>query len=257
MVISNNVRHSTQTALLKPVVPQTTTANSSHRISLKEAVDGAINAVGLANYDPENVQARTERLTADILPFLGDQLHGKETWVLDFTNLILPVRSGGSNKFIRSLKVILAPDSIRPLTIVSEWPQHVAPMAPIPPTKEIARQFSLERHTYTGLPDNTPTHSLLEVLNGPRTMGWNKDTKQMVVYFVTADVSKYKNRPMWIVQLRGFGEFSPYGASESEVPASFRDHLTNAFDAETGQWYSATTTPQPILEHLHAPPGLE
>lgn len=212
------------------------------------AVTEAIKSIGLRNYDATNVHARAVVLGPQAMPFLGGELAGKRTWALDFKNVRWPTNDG-VNANIKSLVVTLAPDSAIPLTVVSDWPEGVPPMAPVPPAEEVAHQLKLVAHKYTGLPQTEPQRTLVEVLNQRETMGWGKDTRQVVAYYVMEETPAIKARPVWAVQVRGTG---PFG--REEVPIASRDHLMNVIDAVTGKWVWAATVPQPLAEDSRALP---
>jgi hypothetical protein len=247
-ILARYAHHAARIPLPKPV-PQPVDQPSHPESRLQnEAITKVVRALGISGDHSGSVHVREEILSSEAMPFLGDQLNGKKTLVVDMVNISLPAPAG-PNKYIRSLKVTLAPNSTTPMAVQSGWPQEIPPMEPVPSAKEVARQITAEGEAYIGLPADEPKHGLVELLN-TKAMGWGPETKQIVAYYVMANGVQYKNRPMWFVQLRGNGPWLP----RPGIPMAYSDHLTNIYDAETGKWFRATTTPQPTLEGVL--PGL-
>ena len=98
---------------------------------------------------------------------------------------------------------------------------------------------------YTGLPMQAPKCTLFDAIAKSRP--WSQDVKQIHACYVLHSNVTYKDKPVWVVQLRGFAPipFSLPGGVEGEIPEDARNHLRNIVDAETGEWLGADTIPQP------------
>ncbi len=230
-----------------PASPNRDATDLAIAMSKEEAAKAVADAIGLVQYDPADVYVEVAPLSHESLPFLAKPLSGQETLRIVFSNLPLHKASGRAelvNPHIRTLVVFLAPASGHVMKVTSVWPQGVPRIAEFPSCVEEERQMGdLDR--YTGLPMRAPKCTLFDAIAKSRP--WSNDVKQIHACYVLHSNATYKDRPVWVVQLRGFGPmpFSLPGGVEGEIPEDGRNHLRNIVDAETGEWLGADTIPQP------------
>jgi len=227
----------------------TTSDQTNHAIvmSREQAAKAVADAIGLVKYDLADVHVEVAPLSHESLPCLAKPLRGQDTLRIVFKNLSLPKASGRAgliNPHIRNLVVFLAPASGHVMKVTSVWPQGVPRIAEFPSCVEEERQMG-DFDRYTGLPMGAPKCTLFDAIAKSRP--WSNNVKQIHACYVLHSNAFYKDRPVWVVQLRGFGPmpFSLPGGVEGEIPEDGRNHLRNIVDAETGEWLGADTIPQP------------
>lgn len=225
---------------------------ASFQVDEQEAISIAIEQLGLKRFDRTRASAERVVLTEECLPFLGEQLAGRETWKVDLHGVDL-ARDAESktaeNPHIRHLIVVLAPGKAQVLKATSEWPEGVTPIAPYPSVEEQERQFRATDVTYLRLPERAPSITLLSALTSPDVMTWSPDVKQIYAIYVTASSIKYQEKDIWAIEIRGFPPMRPSlppGADGTDIPVDALNHLREVVDAHTGEWLGAGTVPQPV-----------
>ena len=99
-----------------------------------------------------------------------------------------------------------------------------------------------------GFPTRAPKVTLAKALN--TALGNAANAKELTAYYVLHTwAGAYKDRPVWIIQLRGIPVIPPlgipFGAPEDAVPRKFLDHTRTIVDAMTGELIIADHIPQP------------
>lgn len=233
--------------LAAPVYTEAGVISLPKNLAIRRALDG----IGARDYNPEQVRASVIRLRDQCLPFLSKQLNGRATWRVEFTDVDLEKLSGDPklrNSYIRSLIVILCPDSGQILRVVSRWPEGVPAMAAYPSCLEEERQYASISTRFTGLPGEAPSTTLFRALGA--SLLWSPAVKQISASYVMESSRRHQDRPVWVIQLRGFPAAVPFSTfarnAGIQIPDDARNHLRNVIDAKTGNWLYADTIPQPI-----------
>lgn len=219
-------------------------------IGKHEAIKAAIGQLGLIHYDAARAEAARVQLSSECLPFLGDELAKHETWKVELRDVDLAKDAGRpelANPHIQHLVVIMAPGKAQTLKVTSVWPEAIPLIAPYPSVGEEERQLRAIDTSYPDLPDQPPGTSMLKALASDDTMFWSKDVKQIYAVYVKASTIKYMDKPVWVIELRGFPPFVPPvppGADPAAIPENARNHIRNVIDAQNGEWLGAGTAPQ-------------
>ncbi len=99
----------------------------------------------------------------------------------------------------------------------------------------------------SGFPAKAPKVTLAQALN--KAFGNAANAKELTVYYVLHTwAGAYKDRPVWIIQLRGIPGIPPslpFGVPADAVPRKFWDHTRTIVDAMTGEFIIADHIPQP------------
>jgi hypothetical protein len=226
----------------------------SIKLSRKEAIAAAIPGVGMVGFDPNNASAEEVILTGKSVPFVRDELAGRRTWRVSFSDLNLAQVGGLSeleNPNISSLIVTLAPDTGHVLTVTSVWPKGEPRIAEYPTIESEEKQMLATATRYEAIPSVPPRVPLLKALVSEDVMHWSTDVKQIHACYITETCMSHENRPVWAIQLRGFTPFVPPvppGADSEKIPVDSRNHIRNVVDAATGEWLGAGTVPQPVRD---------
>jgi hypothetical protein len=180
------------------------------------------------------------RLDAATLPFLAAQLQGRSAWRVDIAQPRWPSLDLPS---VRALSVLLAPGDAAVVRVSSAWPDHEPPIAPYPPISVEERQLAAQGERFIRAPSRPARVSLARALAVIAANGGDlAHTRQILAYHVIHQTLLYRDREVWIVQLRGI---SPFAAAGLGVPEDARNHLRHIVDAQTGEWLGADTLPQP------------
>lgn len=228
-----------------------TSAMNASELSSDKTIEVARTLLGLAHVDASNATARRVQLSDQSVPFLRENLRGKSTWRIEFSNLDLAKATGHAslgNQHIKRIVVVLAPDTGHVLWVTSVWPEGVKPIPPYPSAQEEERQLRAKESRYTGLPVEAPKVALFDALLSKDIVFWSKDVKQIHACYVKESSIKYADRPVWVIQFWGFTPFEPPvppGVDPASIPENARNHIRNVVDAQTGEWLGAGTTPQP------------
>lgn len=218
--------------------------------SRDEAVRNSIQALGIENVDPKKIVSRDITLTEECAPFVGGKLKGTKTMLLEFKSIQLTKQNkdrSPRNAFLNDISVVIDPQSGNPLKFATRWPSTVATIAPYPTVDEVERQMLQSEIRYTGIPTTPPKVPLADILND--AIPWSRDVKQVLGYYVLESTPSYKDKAVWVVELRGFAPLNvpvPPGASADDIPKDARNHMRSVFDAQTGKRIYSETSPQPI-----------
>ena len=202
------------------------------------AVERARHGLGLSG-NGQATAARV-RLGAATLPFLATEIAGREAWRVEISD---PHWSSIELPYLQALTVLLAPDGLAVLRVDSAWPDREPAMAPYPATAVEERQLAAHDERFSGVPPDSADVTLARALAVIAVNGGDlAHTRQIIAYRVARQTLQYRERPVWIVQLRGI---PPIAAAGPGVPVDARNHLRHVVDARTGEWLGADTIPQP------------
>jgi hypothetical protein len=146
------------------------------------------------------------------------------------------------------VSITLAPDTGHVLSAISPWPEGIPQIAPFPLASEEERQLVNRGERFTGLPAFAPSISLLKALQiiEAETPGGANQARQIIAYYIMQKTVRYRERAVWIVQTRGIPPFPTGFDAPVDIPEDARNHLRHTVDAQTGEWLSSDTTPQPV-----------
>ena len=218
-------------------------------LSEEEAVKRAVAQIGLSEDAAAKGAGSKVTLTRECLPFLGKVLTGHKAWRVEFKDLNLAEVTGDpdlANPHITALVVILSPDTGNVLKVTSVWPKGVPRIATHPACAQEERQLTACATVYSGIPKEEPSASLADALKV--SMLWSDEVKQIRASYVLESCPEYKDRAVWIVELRGFPPSLPVSLWDDmpnfKMPEDTRSHLRNVIDAKTGTSLCADTIPQ-------------
>jgi len=220
-------------------------------LSEEEAVKRAVAQIGLSDQATAKAAGSKVTLTSECVPFIGKALTERKAWRVEFKDLNLAEVTGDpdlANPHITGLVVILSPDTGNVLKVTSVWPKGVPRFATHPACAQQERQLTACATVYSGIPKEEPSVSLADALKV--SMRWSDEVKQICASYVLESCPGYKDRAVWIVELRSFPLSLPVSVPPHmpnlKIPDDSRNHLRNVVDAKTGTWLSADTIPQPM-----------
>jgi len=215
-----------------------------------EAVKRAAAQIGLSDDAAAKGAGGKVTLTGECVPFLGRVLAQRKAWRVEFKDLNFAEVTGDprlANPHITQLVVILSPDTGNVLKVTSVWPKEVPRIASYPTCAQEEQQLTACGTVYSGIPKEVPSASLAHALKV--SMRWSDEVKQICATYVLESCPEYKDRPVWIVTLRGITPSLPVSVPVEipnlKIPEDSRNHLRNVIDAKTGTWLCADTIPQP------------
>lgn len=144
-----------------------------------------------------------------------------------------------TNPHIRSFTVFLNPDSGQVMKVVSNRAEQCQ-ARPFPSVESEERQMRQIEQTFTGVPAARPGVPLMQAIQNAQ--GWGTAT-QIIAYYVLEEWSTPKRaaRPVWVVHARGIPPFR----RKPNIPVDAVNHMRTILNAETGEFISADTVPQP------------
>ena len=183
------------------------------------------------------------------VPCLSAALKGKTTWQVQAHDVTIEA-NGGVNPYITSMTILLSPETGQVMKIKTAWPKELAPITPAPPVEIHATQMmAAGGQRFSGLPKDPPAVSFASALE--LAYGGATNAKEIIAYYVlySSRTGQITDRPVWVVQLRGLPPFMPRvprGADPASIPEDARNHLPTIIDAQTGEFITANTVPQPV-----------
>jgi hypothetical protein len=212
------------------------------------AVAEARRILGVADKTPPHLSAALVKPSEDNTPFLSAKVVGRPIWqvVVADWRLELPSASRGPQDGRRlTFDMFIDPETGGLLKLVSRWPEGVPAIAPEPTARvaeEQMRRAGLEE--YTGFPQSKPPVDFLRALDVVYKEGVGDPlvAEQIVARCVVRSFMGREPRTVWAITLRGI---PPIPAAYPGIPVDARNHIRNIVDAETGEWISAGTCPQP------------
>ena len=123
--------------------PLEETVDQPHAMSKAQAIAQAGSQIGFPHYDDTKVEAAMVQLRDQSLPFLTEELAGRRTWRIEFSDSPLHEHAKKrlpKNGYVKDLVVFLSPDTHQVMKVVSRWPEGVPRIAPYPPCAEEERQ---------------------------------------------------------------------------------------------------------------------
>ena len=223
----------------------------------QQAIEVALNLAGLRLTPEVQAVVTQPKVTDHNTPFLSDKTNQTEAWSVELSGSkpILQLEdSRVKNTYIKKLTLLIDSASGDLLSVVSEWPADIPPIAPEPTAESAERQIRAIGQRYEGFPDQPPRATLLDALEAAASRGYPvQDAKQIIARYVLYTRPNYKRRPVWVIQLRGISPVPeikppPSGeelAPERPIPIDCLNHMTVRVDALTGKCLGATNTPQP------------
>jgi len=221
----------------------------------QQAVGRTREIVGLPDRSPARLSAELVTLAEDNTPFLHDQIVGRPIWRVVIADWKLELKSAPpdeQDQYSRLFDVFIDPKNAHLLKVISRWPEGVPVIAPEPSPGSAEDQMSRsDSERYVGFPDAPPRVDLLRALDILRKDGVAEPllAKQIVAHYVLRSTMGRKARAVWAITLRGIPPIKP---PPPAVSIDALNHIRAIFDAETGEWLCATTTPQP---ETGAPPA--
>jgi hypothetical protein len=202
---------------------------------------------------PESVSQITAKqvtLTNDKTPFLHHEVEGRPLWKVEIRRWRLHLPSAPprtKDQFSRTFDVLLDPITGNVLSITSQWPRHVPPIAPRP--SAASAQDKMRRsgdEVYHAFAPAAPAISFTQALDAILRQGYGDVlvARQFVAHNVIQSRLGATPRPVWAITLRGI---PPIRAAFPGVHVDARNHLRHIVDSETGEWICAGTSPQPDL----------
>jgi len=176
-----------------------------------------------------------------LVPFIGPEVE-QTVWRVRIDNVKIQGRDHDrilTNPHIRTLTVFLDPQTGQVMKVVSNRAKQCQ-AKPFPSVRSEERQMGQISQTFSGVPAAGPGVALMQAL--PNARGWGNAT-QIIAYYVIEkwSVPQTAARPVWIVHERRIPPFRQKpGLSVDAV-----NHLRTILDAETGEFISADTVPQP------------
>ena len=213
----------------------------------EQAVAAAAADIGLKMYDARSVVVSKAAFGDESVPFLRESLKGKSVYRVVFKNIELAEASGNDeafNSFIQTLVAFVSIETGRVVKVSSAWPVKCDRIADVPTCAEEERQLG-DSERYVKLAEKPPRTTLVKAITESRP--WSQNVMQIHAYHVLHTCNGHKNRPVWIVQIRGV-EAIPTRARidpNREMPDDAFNHLRNVIDSDTGEWLWADTIPQP------------
>lgn len=214
------------------------------------AIERARKALGLDLEQSKTVTAELVVGKDDQTPYLWRNIDRRKVWCVTFEDLDLvstPASqraTDGQRACLRVVDVYLSPVGGVILKVVSRWPDGEPPMAPEPSADSATKQIANDaRETWYGFVTTLPKIDLVEALRAVQANGGDvSGAKQIVAHCVRWSIMGRPPKPAWSINLRGI---RPFPASHDGVPEDARNHLRHIVDAETGEWHTSTTSPQP------------
>ncbi len=161
------------------------------------------------------------------VPGLSEELQGQETWqiVLDGVTIREP-SAGRINPHIRTITVLLSPDTGHVMKTTTKWPEELPPIMPAPSVQSEAEQMrgAAGQHI-SGLPPEPPRLTFSEAL--ALAHGDPASAKEIVATYVlfSSELVGIVDRRVWIVLLRGLPPVHlprPQGPPEGEPGRGFQ-----------------------------------
>jgi hypothetical protein len=211
-----------------------------------EAVQRVAAEIGAAVVAAES--DATEIILGDeTVPFLSAELSGKRTWQVRCDGVTI-ADDDRVNPDLRSFDVLLSPDVGHVMKMRTRWPRGTAPMTPPPSVGDEATQWIATGERFVGLPAAAPKVALSEAVRSAR--GGASNAKEIIAYYVlyTCEYAGIRDRPVWVVQLRGLPPFPLSHRRSRTLPEDWRNHLTSIIDARTGKFIVGGTIPQPEFD---------
>lgn len=217
----------------------------------RAAIACALSWLGIAESDTQEVCVQLIVAQDDSTPHLGGSIDGRKLWRVTLTGakffVTIKSKLGMPAELApwRTVDVFLSPVGGMLMKAVSRWPVDKPGIAP-EPGRTSATQQLLDggRECWSSFVDSPPPTTLAEALCELDRQGWKPtQAAQLVAHCVMWTVmDRQPSKPVWSIHLRGI---EPFDANGPGVPIEARNHLRHLLDAKTGEWFRATTAPQP------------
>jgi len=193
------------------------------------------------------VPAKQIRLVDSVLPNLDDELAGKNAWQVQVEGVrIRPTGSTIENAAIRDLLVTICPGTGHVMKIQGP---ATAVIPPGPSVADEQTQMAEVGESLTGFPEKAPKVTFAQALN--QAMGNAANARGITAYYARHTVAgAYRDRPVWVIQLRGIPPIPPFGVppgvpKDSLPDEKFLNHTRTIIDAQTGEMMISDSIPQP------------
>lgn len=195
-----------------------------------------IKELGFPASDNMTFVAKREKIKNAIIPYLHNQLNDKETWIVEVKGINIGF-DNWENECIKSMKVILHPETNNIAIIMTDWPKGVKKVKelwPYPSAEVTEKQIgNTNLATYLDFPKDAPKISFYQALLAVQNKGIGSPNvaKMIIAYYVLTP------EPDWVIDLRGI----PYPRDPS-LP--WIGHMRNFINAENGSWEGADNLPR-------------
>ena len=217
--------------------------------SAQAAIDRAQLLLGEDSAQVRAPKAEKVRQSADNTPFLSGRVVGRSLWRVTVEECVLDLPSVPSHVTVpaRTYDVYLNPADGAVVKIMSRWPTGEPITVREPDAEQGTEELRKCTETYHEFGITPPAVTLQRALDivVQRGFGDPVSAKQIVArYVVWSEPGFYKGttpRAIWAITFQGIPQLKP-------PPPGGRfdllNHLRHLIDAQTGEWLSASTSPQ-------------
>jgi len=187
----------------------------------------------------------------DETPFLNNQIAGQNVWRVTIENVSLELASAPqlSDRFARTLDVIIDPANGRVLKIETRWPASVPEMASPAAADDAADQMRRSgNEVYHAFPDEEPQITFMQALDVIyRASGTNAlVAKQVTGQYVLWSKMGALPRKVWAITIRGVLPRKAPPSAPRDATYQYREIV----DAITGEWIGGSNIPVPQYKAL-------
>lgn len=211
----------------------------------KRAISLAVQLTGFDYAPPSSIDVDSLGSASVQRPFLKVAHDGSPFEVIRFTNvaLRLKVRDQERDTMKRIFTVIVDAENAGLIEISSRSTNKTSGALPEPPAREIEHDLAADGETWQPLSD-PPAKNFLDALTIIHSEGFPDPMNAAEINAVCVQINNknIKNRPAWIITLKGVG-FPVMGAATDSVPLWQRNRIRVIVDAETGQILGGGTAP--------------
>ena len=212
------------------------------------SIERACTVVGVPASHMDTLDSVLVILKDDETPYLNARLIGRPLWHVVIPNWRIALKSSGPagrDRHTRTFDIHLDPVDGRVLKIKSRWPAGAVPVLTDLDALSAAQQMGRSgNEVYHGFPTESPKINFVDALDSIRQIGINPlDARQIIGLYVLHSKMGREPKAVWAITLRGVLPRPRHRRKNSKRYSQHRYII----DAATGEWISATNTPDPKI----------